>query len=405
MKQTSPNHRDEAAPTVTLEHVTKRFDDVTVVDDLAFDVERGDFVVLIGPSGCGKTTTLKMVNRLVEPTSGRIRVHGEDTTEMNKTELRRQIGYVIQEIGLFPHMTVSQNISVVPNLLGWSGERIARRIDELLAMVDMAPDTYRDRFPQELSGGQQQRIGVLRALAADPDIILMDEPFGALDPITREQLQDEFKHLQKHLQKTILFVTHDMDEALKLADLIVLMRKGRKVQAAAPEDILRHPANDYVRSFIGKDRLLRSADHLTVGELMRRNVVTMDAEKGLAHALETMRKQKVDSLIILQDRDRYHGVLWARDLHPHLQRNAGLSVGALAKDTLPTVTRSATVRQAMNLMDTHAFGFIPVVENGTLKGLLTRSELVDVLAESMDTPAATVQPLTDCEKSPGVSES
>jgi len=229
---------------------------VTAVRDFTLTIKKGELVCLIGPSGCGKTTTMKMVNRLIEPTSGRILVDGQDVGRVDPVALRRRIGYVIQQIGLFPHMTIAENIAVVPRLLGWQRERIDRRVDELLRLVDMDPASYRDRYPRELSGGQQQRVGVLRALAAEPDIILMDEPFGALDPITRESLQDELKELQQRLHKTILFVTHDMDEALKLADRIVVMRAGEIVQVGTPEELLRSPADDFVAAFVGKERRL-----------------------------------------------------------------------------------------------------------------------------------------------------
>jgi osmoprotectant transport system ATP-binding protein len=222
---------------IQFENVSKHYGNNVVVDRLNLDVEQGNLVTLIGASGCGKTTTLKMVNRIIEPTSGKIVVNGENVLKQDPVQLRRGIGYVIQQIGLFPNMTISENITVVGQLLGWSKSRMLSRAEELLSLVDMEPATYMNRYPNELSGGQQQRIGVLRALAADPEIILMDEPFGALDPITRDQLQNEFKTLQTQLHKTILFVTHDMDEALKMADTIVLMRDGKLVQAASPEDI------------------------------------------------------------------------------------------------------------------------------------------------------------------------
>jgi osmoprotectant transport system ATP-binding protein len=222
------------------------------VDQLSLDVSTGEFVCLIGPSGCGKTTTLEMINRLVEPTEGKILFNGQDTARMAPELLRREIGYVIQQTGLFPHMTIEQNIAVVMNLKGWKKGRQAERVTELLELVGLDPEVYRRRYPKELSGGQQQRIGVLRALAAEPDLILMDEPFGALDPITRSHLQEELKKLQQRLRKTVVFVTHDMGEAVKLADRVVFMRSGKIVQAAPPADILRNPRDDFVRDFVGR---------------------------------------------------------------------------------------------------------------------------------------------------------
>ena len=226
----------------------------TVIDSLNLHIKEGQLVVLIGPSGCGKTTTLQLINRLIMPTRGEIIVNGQNIQTVDPVELRRKIGYVIQEIGLFPHMTIKQNIEIVPKLLGWDVEKRSARTAELIQRVNM-DERHLMRYPSELSGGQQQRIGLLRALAAEPPIILMDEPFGALDPITREALQDEIVSLQKRLKKTIVFVTHDMDEAIKIADRIVLMKDGKIVQAAAPEELLSDPANEFVERFIGRHRL------------------------------------------------------------------------------------------------------------------------------------------------------
>ncbi|MHB0886898.1 MAG: ABC transporter ATP-binding protein [Bacillota bacterium] len=241
---------------VEFDHVSKLFPDGTkAVDDVALRIGRGQFVVLIGPSGCGKTTSLKMINRLVDPSSGSVRFKGEDVLAKDPVLLRRQIGYVIQEVGLLPHLTVAQNIAAVPRLLKWSPARQKERVEELLRLVGLDPAVFCRRYPRELSGGQQQRVGVLRALAADPEIVLMDEPFGSLDPITRGQLQDEFKKLQAEFRKTIVFVTHDMDEALKLGDHIVVMQRGRIVQQGSPTELTGHGASEFVRQFIGERRM------------------------------------------------------------------------------------------------------------------------------------------------------
>lgn len=249
------------------------------VKNIDLDIAKGEFIVFIGPSGCGKTTTMKMINRLIEPTSGSIYIDGENIMDQDPVELRRKIGYVIQQIGLFPHMTIQQNITLVPRLLKWPEEKRKKRAEELLQLVDMGPE-YLNRYPHELSGGQQQRIGVLRALAAEPPLILMDEPFGALDPITRDSLQEEFKKLQKSLDKTIVFVTHDMDEAIKLADRIVILRAGEIVQVGTPDDILRNPADEFVEEFIGKERLLQSRPDIEhVEQVMNPNPVTITSEK------------------------------------------------------------------------------------------------------------------------------
>jgi osmoprotectant transport system ATP-binding protein len=239
-----------------------------VVNDLSFEILEGEVCVLVGPSGCGKTTSMRMVNRLIEPTEGEILIDGEPNTSMSGTQLRRKIGYAIQQIGLFPHRTIAGNIATVPSLLGWDKGRTRRRVDELLELVGLDPNVYRDRYPAELSGGQQQRVGVARAMAADPPIMLMDEPFGAVDPITRERLQDEFLRIQRGIKKTIVFVTHDIDEAIKMGDKIAILKQGGVLaQYDTPENILSRPDSEFVASFVGNDRILKRLSLTRVGEL------------------------------------------------------------------------------------------------------------------------------------------
>jgi osmoprotectant transport system ATP-binding protein len=239
------------------------------VDRVSFEVGAGETCVLLGPSGCGKTTTLRMINRLVAPTSGKVFIDGHDTSAADPVELRRTIGYVIQQIGLFPNMTVAENIGVVPRLLNWDRARMRHRAEELLAMLALEPAEFLDRYPNELSGGQAQRVGVARALAADPPVLLMDEPFGAVDPVNREVIQDEFLRMQKALRKTVLFVSHDIDEAVKMADRIAIFRAGRLEQYAAPDELLGRPANDFVAGFVGSDRTLKRLRRIAVSEVMR----------------------------------------------------------------------------------------------------------------------------------------
>jgi osmoprotectant transport system ATP-binding protein len=242
--------------------------DTSVVNHLSFEVPEGEICVLVGPSGCGKTTTMRMVNRLIEPTDGEILIEGEPNTAVSGTQLRRKIGYAIQQIGLFPHRTIATNIATVPSLLGWDRHRIGERVDELLELVGLDPDDYRDRYPAELSGGQQQRVGVARAMAADPPIMLMDEPFGAVDPITRERLQDEFLNIQQNIKKTIVFVTHDIDEAIKLGDKIAILKQGGFLaQYDTPENILSNPNSEFVASFVGNDRILKRLSLTRVGDM------------------------------------------------------------------------------------------------------------------------------------------
>jgi osmoprotectant transport system ATP-binding protein len=242
--------------------------DRPVVNDLSFEILEGEICVLVGPSGCGKTTTMRMVNRLIEPTKGEILIDGEPNTAMSGTQLRRKIGYAIQQIGLFPHRTIAENIATVPSLLNWDKRRIKARVDELLELVGLDPDDYRGRYPAELSGGQQQRVGVARAMAADPPIMLMDEPFGAVDPITRERLQDEFLNIQQDIRKTIVFVTHDIDEAIKMGDKIAILKQGGfLVQYDTPENILSNPNSEFVASFVGNDRILKRLSLTRVGDM------------------------------------------------------------------------------------------------------------------------------------------
>lgn len=265
---------------VKFEHISLSYGNQQVIFDLSFEIPDGKFVVLIGPSGCGKTTTLKMINRLIQPNAGHIYIDGEDIAKQDKVTLRRRIGYVIQQIGLFPNMTVAQNICVVPKLLKYPKERCEQIVRDMLAMVDMPYEQYAHKYPSEMSGGQQQRVGILRALAASPPIVLMDEPFSALDPMTRRTLQQEMKSLQQKLNKTIVFVTHDMEEALDLADLIIFMNHGKIEQMASPEEMLSHPATGLIHDFLGKHMPEQSAADLKVKEFMRTGVYTVEQTPG-----------------------------------------------------------------------------------------------------------------------------
>ena len=271
---------------IELDNLTKRYpgQDAPAVENVTMEIPAGELVVFVGPSGCGKTTTMKMINRLIEPTSGSIRIGGEDVLAMPPGLLRRHIGYVIQQIGLFPHLTIAENIALVPNLLRWPKAKVEARVEELLTLIGLDPGTYAGRYPKQLSGGQQQRVGVARALAADPPVMLMDEPFGATDPITRERLQNEFLRLQRELRKTIIFVTHDFEEAVKLGDRIAVLReRSRIAQYDTPARILANPADDYVASFIGGDATLKRLALITVAELAAGLTPRPGATPGLPH--------------------------------------------------------------------------------------------------------------------------
>lgn len=293
------------------QHVSKTFPDSThaAVYDCTFEVEAGSFVVLLGPSGCGKTTLLKMVNRLFEPSAGEILLDGKNIRELDVTALRRQIGYVIQQVGLFPHLTVAQNIAIVPELLGWKKARIDGRIDELLELVKLQPAYYRNRYPAQLSGGQQQRVGLARALAADPNLLLMDEPFGAIDAITRASLQDEMLRLKNAINKTVLFVTHDVEEALRLADKIVVLRAGRIEQYDTPHRILTRPANAFVRELIGADDMMRQLSLVRVADVMQPlptlfvpdGAQTISANENLREALSRFLSGGASTLVVMQE--------------------------------------------------------------------------------------------------------
>ncbi len=303
---------------LSFQHVSKTYPSSTypAVNDCTFEVASGDFIVLLGPSGCGKTTLLKMVNRLIEPTFGTILMNGENIAEMDVTTLRRQIGYVIQQVGLFPHLTVAQNIAVVPELLGWDRARIETRTEELLELIQLSPSYYRKRYPAQLSGGQQQRVGLARALAADPQLLLMDEPFGAIDAITRESLQEEMLRLKDAINKTILFVTHDVEEALRLADKIVVLRAGRVEQYDTPFKLLTDPANEFVRELVGADDMVRQLSLVRVSQAMTplsQNFVldgtpTIDVNDDLRMALSKLLQSGTDTLVVI-DQDQPIGTL------------------------------------------------------------------------------------------------
>lgn len=279
---------------IEFDNVTKVYNDDTVaIEDVSFTVEEGTTTVLVGPSGCGKTTTMKLVNRLEDPTEGTVYFDGTDVVSQDRVELRRDIGYVIQEIGLFDHMTVGENVATVPELKGWEQDRIETRVDELLDLMDLPADQYRDQYPSSLSGGQRQRVGVARALAADPDVLLMDEPFGALDPITRSSLQDEFLEIQEQINTTILFVTHSVDEALKMGDRIAIFDVGELVRYDTPEKILENPGSEFVADFIGEDRALKQLQVTTVRSVMRDEIPTRftggsNASDGLVNTNDSL---------------------------------------------------------------------------------------------------------------------
>ncbi|MGG1594319.1 betaine/proline/choline family ABC transporter ATP-binding protein [Terribacillus saccharophilus] len=368
---------------LTFENVTKIYSgSKKAVNNLNLQIEKGEFICFIGPSGCGKTTSMKMVNRLIEPSEGRILIDGKDIMKQNRVQMRREIGYVIQQIGLFPHMTISENITLVPKLLQWSKEKRRERAVELIKLVNL-PEEYLDRYPQELSGGQQQRIGVLRALASNPPLILMDEPFGALDPITRDGLQEEFKDLQKRLGKTIVFVTHDMDEAIKLADRIVIMKDGEIVQVDTPDEILRNPANEFVESFIGKERLIQTKpDVTTVGQIMNKIPATVHKEETLSTAIQRMKEKRVDSLLVIGGDQTLEGYIDVEDIEEN--RKKSTLVGEIYETELYKVKEDSLIRDTIQKMLRRHTKYVPVVDDqNKLKGIVTRATLADLVYDSI----------------------
>jgi osmoprotectant transport system ATP-binding protein len=342
------------------------------VKDLSFKVDEGETCVVIGPSGCGKTTTLKMVNRLIEPTGGRILIQDDNVLDMNPVELRRGIGYVIQQIGLFPHMTIADNICVVPRLMGWDKERMHKRVDELIDMVGMDPVDFRDRFPSQLSGGQRQRIGVARALAADPPILLMDEPFGAIDPITRDRLQNEFLRLQKRLKKTIMFVTHDIDEALKMGTVIcILYEGGIMAQFDTPKNLLAEPANDFVKDFVGADRGLKRLNLVRVGDVMRTDIELIRANETTDSAVESMNRSAFDSAIVIDNEDQLIGYVSLESA----QKNPNRTVGEIAREIIASTEVEGTMKNAFSEMLSFSLGYLPVLGEGDkVVGIITAGD-------------------------------
>ncbi|MGG1688098.1 ABC transporter ATP-binding protein [Pseudalkalibacillus sp. NRS-1564] len=363
---------------ITFEHISKKFADGTeALKDINLHIEKGELLTLIGPSGCGKTTTMKMINRLIEPSGGQIYIDGKPISDQDPVELRRSIGYVIQQIGLLPHMTIAENIALIPKLKKWDKDKIDKRVDEMLNLVGLEPSIFRSRYPLELSGGQQQRVGVIRALAAEPPIILMDEPFSALDPISREQLQDELVKLQKEIQKTIVFVTHDMDEAMKIADRIAIMKDGEILQLDTPDRLLRHPKNEFVRNFIGDERMAKGQAPTAV-DLMIRKVATVKESRGLAEAFRLMKSERVDSLVVTGPEQEYIGVVTLEQVQNHYGDDGKRIVDVI--EVIESINESTLYPEIAKRFAENQPISIPVVEDNKLTGLVTRSSMMRGLA-------------------------
>ena len=365
---------------IEFQHVTKSFKDNKVLSDISLTIEDGELVAIIGSSGCGKTTTLKMINRLIRPTKGKIFIDGKDIEDMNKVEMRRSIGYVIQQAGLFPHMTVRENIELIQRLEKKDEEQIRENTEYLMDMVGLNGDEFLDRYPNDLSGGQQQRVGVARALANNPKIILMDEPFSALDPMTRVSLQDELIALHEKVDKTIVFVTHDMDEAIKIADKICIMKDGHILQYDTPEEILKNPANEFVENFVGKNRIWGSPEYIKVEDIMIENPVTCNGDLSRTRCVKRMKERHVDTLLVVDKNRKLQGLINRKALYR--AKNPLAAAETMMKTDVLTASPDDNILKLLKLIDEYDVGNIPVIdENEKVLGLITNSNLISTLSQ------------------------
>jgi osmoprotectant transport system ATP-binding protein len=382
-----------ADPMISLERVSKRYADGTIaVHELDLDVRRGEICVLVGPSGCGKTTTMRMINRLIEPTSGRIVLDGADVTHVNPVQLRRRIGYVIQQVGLFPHLTIAANVATVPALLGWDKRRRSARVSELLELVGLPPDTYAKRYPHELSGGQRQRVGVARALAGDPPVLLMDEPFGAVDPIARDRLQEEFSRIQAELGITVVFVTHDIEEAVRLGDRIAVMKQGGYLeQYDTPATILGNPATEFVADFVGADRGLKrlAVTAVRAEDLDHPPVVRID--DSVEQARTSLSNAGARWGVVLDAAGSLHG--WVgRDQLASASGASDGKVSGVVRRMEAWVDVDAPLKSALATMLQHDAGWVAVLDGDHYLGVLTPATLHEALRRSVDADVNQIEP-------------
>ena len=369
---------------IKIEEVTKKYPGMErpAVDKLSLNIEEGEICVFVGPSGCGKTTTLKMINLIIEPSGGKIFVNGENILEQDANELRKKIGYVIQKTGLFPHYTVFDNIAVVPNLLGWEEEQVEKRVVELLKMMNLDPDENRDKFPKALSGGQSQRVGVARAMAADPPVMLMDEPFGAVDPITRNQLQNEFLKLQQKVKKTICFVTHDIDEAIKMGDKIAILDQGKLVQYDTPENILLNPVNEFVEEFVGSDRSLKVLNLLRVTTVMRKNIKRVKDKTGFEEIKKYFSNPEKNRILIENDEKHVVGYLAKEEYH---KISTAKGWNKAIRIFPASLNEHNTLKDAMADMLQHNIAALPVMDdNDQFMGIVSFTDIQAYIGEAYE---------------------
>lgn len=364
---------------IRFEEVTKLYSGTSIpaVDRLNFHVKKGEICMLVGPSGCGKTTTMKMINRLIEPTSGKIFIDGKEIRNENPVELRRNIGYVIQNIGLFPHMTIAENIATVPKEKRWDKDKISKRVDELLELMELDPEVYRNRKPSDLSGGQRQRVGVARALAADPPVMLMDEPFGALDPITRNRLQNEFLRIQEKIKKTIIFVTHDIDEAIKMGDKIVVMRKGKIVQLGTPNDILSSPADEFVESLVGGNRSIKLLNLMRCEDLMH-DTFSVELDTPLKEVRSIMEQNRIKTIAVTKNGGKLLGCIGIKDI----EGKDGIA-GDVIKEMETTVETKMSLNDALSEMLSIGQKYIYVInERKCLRGWIGINDILNAVSDN-----------------------
>ncbi len=363
--------------------INKIFKNNIVLYDINLKLEEGQIIVFVGPSGCGKTTTVKMINRLIKPTSGQVLINGEDISKKNVINLRRNIGYVIQQTGLFPHMTIKENIEIVAKMQKMKSKEIEEKTRELLEMVGLDYEKFADRYPAQLSGGQQQRVGIARALITNPDIILMDEPFSALDPITRSQLQDELINIQTQFKKTIIFVTHDMDEAIKNADKICIMGKGRVIQYDDPETILKNPANEFVSNFVGKNRIWSSPEYIKVKDIMIEDPITCSQDISLLKCIKKMRYERVDTLLVIDRKGKLNGIITGKMIQK--EKDHYKSVKEIMEQPRAVTSPDKSIVDILKEVTEKNLSSLPVTdENGILRGLITKSSLVTTLSQQFE---------------------
>ncbi len=364
---------------IVFKDVSKSYKNTTVLKNLSFEIKEGNLVCLIGESGCGKTTTLKMINKLLLPTSGEITINKQNINKMNDIKLRRKIGYVIQQTGLFSHLTIRENIEIIAKIEKMPLTKREKRTKEMMQMVNL-DEKLLDRYPSELSGGQLQRVGIARAFMTDPKIILMDEPFSALDPMSRTALQDELLKIQRKYHKTIVFVTHDMDEAIKLADMIAIMDQGELIQYDTPENILKHPKNDFVKKFVGNKRIWNSPEYIKVKDIMITRPITCKEDDSKFYCINKMRMSKVDSLMVINDKRELLGILYAESLS--LKNHKSKTIHDYIEKDFVSVKENDSIIDLAKTIKATKSATIPVVDNKKkLTGLITRSSLITALSQ------------------------